>query len=247
MRRALSTDADKHTKLDGFNQVLRITFPTPPEAEEAFSTVISRFAQECIRYERPHLQKFDIMRELNKNEFVVYQSYNSREGFLQHRTSTHFEKFMHATAPIMTDDVKLSEFKSIFPAQEQWQQPPASQEEGLPRQSIQVSMTVQEDKTGDFVLATQRHCEETIRNSAEGPAISMFLLQNTKEQCDFELIITVHENHPTYEGSPTVSLVCDAVLKRLKESASYLKWSTAVQPWFQSPRRSKRFLNINVE
>ena len=67
----------------------------------------------------------------------------------------------------------------------------------------------------------------------------MFLLQNTKDLCDFELLVTVHGGDDSDGRGPG-----EAALKKLKESASYLKWSAAVQPWLQAPRRSKRFLNL---
>jgi hypothetical protein len=146
----------EHTKLDGFLQVLRISFPADPAAEGVFGKVLSKLARDCLQLEQPHLAKFDVMKEQKSRNFVIYQvtskhnttninmsrecvcvcvchcslifslyyilsvclkSYNSREGFLQHRTSTHFEDFMRAAGPVLTGDILLSEYKSIFPAQ----------------------------------------------------------------------------------------------------------------------------------
>jgi quinol monooxygenase YgiN len=45
----------------------------------------------------------------------VMQAYNSREGFMNHRTSNHFVEFMQTSGPFMMDDVDLLEYKSVFP------------------------------------------------------------------------------------------------------------------------------------
>ena len=61
--------------------------------------------------------------------------------------------------------------------------------------------------------------------------VRMYLLQNTREACDFELLIAVHED-------------AEASLLRLKDGDSYEHWNSAVQPWLQTPRSSQRFDNI---
>lgn len=46
---------------------------------------------------------------------VFVQTYNSREGFMNHRMSKHFVEFMQTSGPLMTDDVDLLEYTSLFP------------------------------------------------------------------------------------------------------------------------------------
>ena len=64
----------KHTKIDGFNQVLRATFHVIPEGANAFENIARKYANASEKNEIPHLQKFDVLRDDKKvGVFTVYQ------------------------------------------------------------------------------------------------------------------------------------------------------------------------------
>jgi hypothetical protein len=64
----------EHTKLDGFNQVLRISFQTAPAATSVFETVVSKFVGNCFQSESDHLEKLDVMKQQNKpSNFTILQ------------------------------------------------------------------------------------------------------------------------------------------------------------------------------
>jgi hypothetical protein len=75
----------------------------------------------------------------------------------------------------------------------------------------------------------------------------MFLMQNTMNRCDFELLIMVRgmDGSSSNDSNDDSNLKVD-MLKSLRDSASYLEWTTTVHPWLQSPRRSKRYDNIDI-
>ena len=74
LSRFFCSDNDKHTKLEGFNQVLRISFQTSPAAVNVFETVVTKFAENCLQDESPHLQKLDVLKQQNSSSnFTIFQ------------------------------------------------------------------------------------------------------------------------------------------------------------------------------
>lgn len=60
--------------LEGFNQVLRISFQISPAASSMFETVVSKFAINCLYNESPHLKQLDVLKQQNSSgAFTLFQ------------------------------------------------------------------------------------------------------------------------------------------------------------------------------
>lgn len=239
----IASEAKKQSKVtsfDGFNQFLRIGFKTAPNTQDSFTKISNAFLKESYSLEKPHLMKFNILQEQQRpDNFLFYQIYGTREGFMNHRTSVHFSEFMQAAGQCLADDVFLDEYKTLYPQKDEWHTH-FTVDEGLEFTMIEVSFSVIESRVEEFIALTHKHCLDLVWFSLETshespdfgrpPPLRVYFIQQTKKTNEFKLLLLCPKERTD--------------LTWLKESSTYCDWSKSISEMLEEPRSSKRYDKI---
>ena len=99
--------------------VVSVTIHVKPENVQQFSEAVLDNARNTVK--EPGNIRFDVAQaEDDKNRFLLYEVYKTKDDFAKHQQTPHYLKWKEAVAPWMAQPRVGVKHNSLFPADGDW-------------------------------------------------------------------------------------------------------------------------------
>jgi len=99
--------------------VVHVHVRVKPEHVEAFKQASVQNAQQSLK--EPGVARFDVIQQVDDpTRFVLVEVYRSAEAPLQHKETSHYQKWRDAVASMMAEPRFSVKFANLFPEDQSW-------------------------------------------------------------------------------------------------------------------------------